>query len=88
LSSAQIAGGELADVVQQGRALEFAPLLRPEVHFLGDQIGEYHNSVTVSPCVRALGVDHGGEGGSDIVKVTIIHNLDLPVWLKCQNCSP
>ena len=72
LSRIDVAHPELADVVQQRGALEPAAPLVAQAQLLGDQVGEQRDALAVAAGVGALGVDHLGEGGGDVVEVVVV----------------
>ena len=43
-----------------------------QVQLLGDQVGEQRDALAVAAGVGALGVDHLGEGGGDVVEIVVV----------------
>ena len=67
-----VADAELADVVQQRGTLEPASLLGAELHLLRDHVGKQRDALAVAAGVGALGIDHLGEGGRDVVEIVLV----------------
>jgi hypothetical protein len=82
-----VADAELADVVQQGGALEPAPAFGRQPHLFRDHVREQGDALAVPAGVGALGIDHLGECCGDVVEVIVIDRCGVLCGLQREDYS-